>query len=415
MSRSPAAAPALDVGALRAEVPLLQRRVNGRPLVYLDNAATTQKPAVVIETLDRLYRTSNANVHRGVHRMSAECTQALEAARARVARFLGAASEREVVFVRGTTEAVNLVAQAWLRPRLRPGDEILVTTMEHHSNLVPWQIVASQTGARVVAVPITDAGELDLEAFGRLLSPRTRLLALGQVSNALGTVNPVAALAARARAAGVPVLVDGAQAAPHLPADVGALGCDFYAFSGHKTFGPTGIGVLWGRLALLEAMEPWQGGGDMIRSVTLEGSTWADVPYRFEAGTPDWTGAIALGAALNWLGALPREAVRAHEDDLLAYATRQVGALPGVRLVGTAREKAGVLSFVLEGVHPHDVGTLLDQHGVAVRTGHHCAQPVMDRYGLPATVRASFALYNLRSEVDALVEALGRAREFFLG
>jgi cysteine desulfurase/selenocysteine lyase len=406
-------AAALDVAALRAEFPILARRVHEKPLVYLDNAATTQKPRAALEALDRFYRTSNANVHRGVHLLSAESTRLMEDARAEVARFLGAARADEVVFVRGTTEAINLVAQSFARPRLAPGDEILVTAMEHHSNLVPWQLVAKATGAKVVAAPFSDAGVLDVEAFERLLSPRTKIAAVGHVSNALGTVHPVADLCRLAHARGVPVLVDGAQGAAHLLADVQALECDFYAFSGHKVYGPTGIGALWGRRELLAAMEPWQGGGEMIRRVTLAESTYADPPARFEAGTPDVAGAVGLGAALSWLTRLPASAVRAHEDALLARATERVGALPGVRLVGTAPHKAGVLSFVVDGVHPHDVGTVLDLDGVAVRTGHHCAQPVMDRYGLPATVRASFALYNTAAEVDALASSVGRVREVF--
>ena len=420
MSRAPApvvggrpVAP-FDPHRVRAEFPILSRRVRrGRPLVYLDNAATTQKPLAVIEALDRHWRTSNANVHRGVHLLSQESTTAMEAARGHVARFLGAADPREVVFVRGTTEAVNLVAHAWGRANLRPGDEILLTTMEHHSNIVPWQLVAAQTGAVVRAAPILDDGSLDREGFRRLLSPRTRLVGVAHVSNALGTVNPVRELAQEAHAVGALVLVDGAQAVSHLRVDVRALGVDFYAFSGHKVFGPTGIGALWGRKALLDAMPPWQGGGDMIRTVSFSGSTWADVPARFEAGTPAIAEAIGLGAAVEWLGGLPADAVAAHEADLLEHGTRLLEGVPGLRLVGTAPGKVSVLSFVLEGVHPHDVGTLLDLEGVAVRTGHHCAQPVMDRFGLPATARASLALYNVREDLDALVAALHKVRETF--
>ncbi len=404
---------AFDVEAIRAQVPILARRVHGKALVYLDNAATTQKPEAVLAALDGYYRTTNANVHRGVHLLSAEATRAHERARESVRRFLNAPAAREIVFVRGTTEAVNLVAQAYARPRLQPGDEILVTAMEHHSNLVPWQMVCAMTGARLKAVPFSDEGVLDLGAFDRLLGERTRLVALGHVSNALGTIHPVAEIARRAHARGVPVFVDGAQGAPHLLADVEALGCDFYAFSGHKVYGPTGIGALWTRAALLESMEPWQGGGDMIQSVTLEASTWNELPYRFEAGTPDIAGAIGLAAALDWLSAFDAEALRAHEGRLLAYATERLGALAGVTLVGTAPDKAGVLSFTVEGVHPHDVGTVLDRQGVAIRTGHHCAQPVMERYGIPATARASFALYNTRAEIDALAAAVVTARKVF--
>lgn len=406
-------APPFDAAALRAQVPILARRVNGKPLVYLDNAATSQKPLAVLEALDRYYRTSNANVHRGVHRLSGEATQQMEDAREEVRRFLHAPAAREIVFVRGTTEAINLMAQAWARPRLAPGDEVLVTAMEHHSNLVPWQMVCAQTGATLRAVPFTDAGVLDLDAFDRLLTPRTRLVSVGHVSNALGTVHPVAEIARRARAAGALVVVDGAQGAPHLLADVQALGCDAYAFSGHKVYAPTGIGALWVRGAVLEAMDPWQGGGEMIRSVTLERSTWNEIPYRFEAGTPDIAGAIGLGAALAWLRGLDTAGARAHERGLVTRAAQRLAAVPGVRLVGTPAERAGVVSFTLDGVHPHDVGTVLDQDGVAVRTGHHCAQPVMDRYGIPATVRASFALYNVDAEIDALIAGLERVRSLF--
>jgi cysteine desulfurase/selenocysteine lyase len=416
-ARTPSApAPAgakLHVEALRAQFPILEREVNGKPLVYLDNAATTQKPMAVLDALDRYYRTSNANVHRGVHRLSAEATQQMEAARAQVALFLGAAETREIVFVRGTTEAVNLMAQAYARPRLKSGDRVLVTAMEHHSNLVPWQMVCAQTGATLDAVPFDGKGVLDLDAFDRLLTARTRVVAFGHVSNALGTVHPVAEMARRAKTAGALVFVDGAQGAPHLLADVAALGCDAYAFSGHKVYGPTGIGVLWVRAAVLEKMDPWQGGGEMIRSVTLEKSTWNEIPYRFEAGTPDIAGAIGLGAALAWLQGLDGQAVRAHEHDLVTHAAARLAAVPGVKLVGTAPQRAGVVSFVVEGVHPHDVGTVLDQEGVAVRTGHHCAQPVMECFGVPATVRASFAVYNLDSEIDALVKGLAKVRSLF--
>jgi len=402
-----------DVEAVRAQVPILARRIHGKPLVYLDNAATTQKPQAVLAALDGYYRGYNANVHRGVHLLSAEATRAHEQARESVRRFLNAPAAREIIFVRGTTEAVNLVAQGFARPRLKPDDEILITAMEHHSNLVPWQMVCAQTGARLKAVPFSDAGVLDLGAFDALLGERTRLVALGHASNALGTIHPVAEIVRRAHARGVPVFVDGAQGAPHLLADVEALGCDFYAFSGHKVFGPTGIGALWVRGSLLEAMQPWQGGGDMIRTVTLEACTWNEIPYRFEAGTPDIAGAIGLAAALDWLSAFEPEAVRAHEARLLAYATHRLGALAGVTLVGTAPEKVGVLSFTVEGVHPHDVGTVLDREGVAIRTGHHCAQPVMERFGIPATARASFALYNTLAEIDALTAAVEQAQQVF--
>ncbi|HVG94136.1 MAG TPA: cysteine desulfurase [Planctomycetota bacterium] len=404
---------AFDARRVREEFPILHRLVRGKPLVYLDNAATSQKPRAVLDAMDRFYRQSNSNVHRGVHLLSQEATLAMERARATVRRFLRAASEKEIVFVRGTTEAVNLVAQSWGRRHVGKGDEILLTTMEHHSNIVPWQLLAAETGAIVRVVPIDDAGALDLDAFASLLSPRTKIVAVTHVSNALGTVNPVKEIVAAAHRVGAVVLVDGAQAVPHLTVDVAAIDADFYAFSGHKVYGPTGIGVLYAKHRLLEAMPPWQGGGDMIRTVSFSGSTWNDVPWKFEAGTPDVAGAIGLGAALEWLEALGREAVAAHESDLLAYGTRRLAAVPGLALVGTAPHKAGVLSFTMEEVHPHDVGTLLDLEGVAVRTGHHCAQPVMERFGIPATTRASLAAYNVREDLDALVEGLGRVREKF--
>ena len=403
----------LDAAALRAEFPILASTVHGRPLVYLDNAATTQKPRAVIDAITAYYTSTNANVHRGVHTLSERATDAYEAARATVQRFLGAARPTEIVFVRGATEGINLVAQAFARPRLSAGDEVLITALEHHSNIVPWQLVCEATGAKLVVAPIDDRGEVILEAWEELLSPRTKMAAVAHVSNALGTVNPVETMVAMARERGVPVLVDGAQAAPHLAVDVAALGCDFYVFSGHKTYGPTGIGAVYGRAEHLHVMPPWQGGGDMIRSVTFEHTEFNVPPYRFEAGTPDIAGAVGLGAALEWLAALDMDAVAAHEHGLLAYATERVTALDGVRLVGTARHKAGVLSFVMEGVHPHDVGTVLDAEGVAIRAGHHCAQPVMERYGVTATARASFGVYNTRAEVDALVAAIGKVREVF--
>lgn len=407
------AAPGIDVERLRQDFPILGERVRGRPLVYLDNAATSQKPRAVIEAVSRFYAAENANIHRGVHTLSERATVAYEGVRERVARFLNAASPREIVFTRGTTEAINLVAHSWGATALRPGDEILVTAMEHHSNLVPWQLLAGRTGAVVRAVPITNSGELDLDAFGRLLTERTRLFAVTHVSNALGTVNPVRELVARAAAQGVVTLIDGAQSVPHLAVDVRALGCDFFAFSGHKVYGPTGVGVLYGREALLERMPPWQGGGDMIETVTLEGSTYAPPPARFEAGTPMVAQVIGLGAALDYLEGLGLAATGAWEEELLARATEQVGALDGVRLIGTAREKSSVLSFVMDGVHPHDIGAVLDDEGVAVRAGHHCAQPVMRRFGVPATVRASFAFYNTHQEVAALVRGLRRVRTLF--
>jgi cysteine desulfurase/selenocysteine lyase len=408
-----ARAPALDVARIRADFPILATRVHGKPLVYLDNAATTQKPRPVIEAITRYYTDENANVHRGVHWLSARATEAFDAARARVARFIGAAAPAEIVFVRGTTEAINLVAQSFGRTFLRAGDEVLITGMEHHANIVPWQLLRDQAGVVLRVAPITDAGELDLEAFGRLLGERTKLVSVVHVSNALGTVNPVRRIVELAHARGIPVLVDGAQSVAHLQVDVQALDCDFFAFSGHKLLGPTGVGVLYGKERLLDRMPPYQGGGDMISSVTFERSTWAPLPSKFEAGTPHIAGAVGLGAALEYLGSIGLNAIAAHEDELLRYATERVAAFPGARIVGTAREKASILSFALDGIHPHDVGTVLDHEGVAIRAGHHCAQPVMQRFGVAATIRASFALYNTTDEVDALVRALGRVREVF--
>jgi len=404
---------ALDVERLRQDFPILSQRVRGKPLVYLDNAATSQKPRRVIDAVSRFYSVENANIHRGVHFLSEQATVAYDAVRARVARFLNAATPSEIVFTRGTTEGINLVAQSWARNRLAPGDEILITEMEHHSNIVPWHLVAGQTGAVVRAVPVTDVGELDLAAFDRLLTDRTRILALTHVSNALGTINPVRWMVARAREREVITVVDGAQSVPHLPIDVQALGCDFLAFSGHKVLGPTGVGVLYGRADRLEAMPPWQGGGDMIETVTLERSTFAPPPARFEAGTPMIAQVMGLGAALDYIDEIGHAAIGAWEEELLGYATERVRELDGVRLIGTAREKAAVLSFVVEGVHPHDVGAVLDDDGIAIRAGHHCAQPLMRRFGVPATARASFAFYNTRDEVDALVRGLIRVRSVF--
>jgi cysteine desulfurase/selenocysteine lyase len=397
----------------RADFPILGERVHGRPLVYLDNGATTQKPASVIYAENAYYRHSNANVHRGVHLLSQRATDAFEAARAKIARFINAQRPEEIVFVRGTTEAINLVAQSYARPQLKPGDEILISAMEHHSNIVPWQLVCEQTGAALKVVPIDDTGALDVDAYERLLSERTRLVAITHLANALGSINPVERIVAAAHGKGVPVLLDGAQAISHLPVDVRAIDCDFYAFSGHKVYGPTGIGVLYARAALLEAMPPWQGGGDMIRSVTFEKTEYNAIPWKFEAGTPNIAGAIALGAALDYVDRIGMEVIAAHEADLLAYATDALRAITGLRLIGTARDKAGILSFVLDGVHAHDVGTILDNHGVAVRAGHHCAMPVMQRFGVPATVRASLALYNTHEDIDVLIEGLGRVREVF--
>lgn len=404
--------PTFDVMRLRGDFPILERRVHGKPLVYLDNAATSQKPRCVIEREARYYAETNANVHRGIHSLSQEATDAYEGARDEVQRFVNAAKREEIVFVRGTTEAINLVAASFGQ-RLKPGDEILITGMEHHSNIVPWQLLCERSGAVLRIASITDAGELNLESFERRLGPQTRIVAITHVSNALGTINPVREMITLAHAHGAVALVDGAQAAPHLPVDVQALDCDFYAFSGHKLYGPTGIGVLYGKAALLESMPPWQGGGDMIRQVTFARSTWNDLPYKFEAGTPNIAGAIGLGAAINYVAGIGLDAIAAHEHALLQHATALAPEVPGLRLIGTAPEKSGILSFVLDDVHAHDVGTILDHEGVAVRTGHHCAMPVMERFGVPATVRASFALYNTAAEVDALFAALVKVREVF--
>jgi cysteine desulfurase/selenocysteine lyase len=404
---------ALDIQRIREDFPILQQTVHGRPLVYLDNAATTQKPRDVIEALRLYYETDNANVHRGVHRLSERATEAYEGARRRIQGFFNAASEREIVFVRGTTEAINLVAQTYGRQVVGQGDEILITALEHHSNIVPWQILCQEQGARLSVVPIDDAGEVHLDAYLERLSARTRLVAVAHVSNALGTIVPVKAMIDAAHARGIRVLVDGAQAAPHLAVDVRALDCDFYAFSGHKTYGPTGIGALYGKAELLDRMPPFQGGGDMIKSVSFERTTYNDLPYKFEAGTPNIAGAIGLGTALEYLTRLGLDRVAAHERELLAHATRAFEELPGVRLIGTAREKAAVLSFLVGDVHAHDVGTILDREGVAVRTGHHCAMPVMTRFGLAATTRASFAVYNTREEIDILAGAVAKVREIF--
>ncbi len=410
---SRAAPPAFDAERVRADFPILARRVNGKPLVYLDNAATSQKPRSVIETIERYYTDENANIHRGVYYLSSRATEAYEGAREKARAFLNAREAREVIFVRGTTEAVNLVASSFGHARLQRGDEVLITAMEHHSNIVPWQIICAERGATLRVIPMNQSGELLLDEYERLLSPRTKLVALVHLSNSLGTINPIAEVAARAHARGTVVLVDGAQAAPHMPVDVQALGCDFYTVSGHKMFGPTGIGLLYGRAELLEALPPYQGGGDMIRSVTFAKTTYAPIPAKFEAGTPHIEGAIGLGAAIDYLARLDRTAAMAYEADLLAYAEQRLGAIPGVRFVGTAARRAGVLSFVLDGVHAHDVGTIVDQEGVAIRTGHHCTQPVMEFFGVPATARASFAFYNTRADVDALAAAVAKVRTLF--
>ena len=409
---TPASAP-YDVKRIREDFPILREHVFGKPLVYLDNGASAQKPRAVIESISRTYESAYANVHRGVHHMSQKATEAMEAARDKVRGFINAEHTHEIIFVRGATEGINLVASSWGRTRLRPGDEIVLTVMEHHSNIVPWQFVRDATGAVIRVAPITDSGELDMDAFREFLTERTRLVAITHVSNALGSVVPVAEVIRLAHAAGAKVLIDGCQAAPHMAIDVRALDADFYVFSGHKLYGPSGIGVLYGKEALLDAMPPYQGGGEMINSVTFEKTTYADLPYKFEAGTPHIAGAIGLGAAVDYVNSVGLSRIAAHEHLVLAHATERLREINSVSIVGTAREKAAILSFNLDGVHPHDVGTILDREGVAVRTGHHCAQPVMDRYDIAATIRASFGLYNTVEEADALVAALRRVREIF--
>ncbi len=402
-----------DVQKVRRDFPILRQRVHDRTLVYLDNAATSQKPQLVIDAIRRYYERDNANIHRGVHFLSEHATQEYEGARRTAQRFLNAADTSEIIFVRGATEAINLVAQTYGRTNVHAGDEVLITAMEHHSNIVPWQILCEEKGARLRVAPMSDSGELLLEEFEKLLGARTKVVAVTHVSNALGTINPVQRIIEMAHRGNIPVLVDGAQAVPHLKVDVQALDCDFYVFSGHKVYGPTGIGVLYGKSALLDAMPPYQGGGDMISSVTFEKTIYNKLPYKFEAGTPHVAGAIGLGAAIEYVNGLGMDNIAAYEHELLAYATEAVSAIPGIRLIGTAKEKAGVLSFLLDSIHPHDIGTILDQEGIAVRTGHHCAQPVMQRFGIAGTARASFALYNTREEVDVLVEGLQRVREVF--
>jgi cysteine desulfurase / selenocysteine lyase len=396
---------------VREDFPVLRQLVHGKPLVYLDNAATSQKPQPVLDAILGFYTRDCANIHRGVHLLSERATDAYEQSRRKAQHFLNAADPQEIIFVRGTTEGINLVAQSFARPRLAPGDEVLITAMEHHSNIVPWQMVTQETGARLRVAPINDRGELIVDEFEGLLNPRTRLVALTHVSNALGSVNPVRELVAMAHARGVPALVDGAQAAPHLRVDVQDLDCDFYGFSGHKVYGPTGIGVLYGKAMLLDSMPPYQGGGDMIRSVTFEKTEYNDLPHKFEAGTPNIAGTIGLGAALDYVQAVGRDSIEAQEQELLQYATEAVSQIPGVKILGEARRKTGVLSFLVDGIHPHDVGTILDREGIAIRAGHHCAQPLMARFGVPATARASFAMYNTREDVDALVRGIWKAKE----
>jgi cysteine desulfurase/selenocysteine lyase len=411
--RSPGESGFFDVERVRRDFPVLQQTVHGKPLVYLDNAATSQKPQSVIDSLARYYSEYNANIHRGIHRLSEEATRAYEHVRSRVRGFINAAEDCEIVFVRGTTEAINLVAHSFGRAFVKPGDEIVITAMEHHSNIVPWQILGEQTGARLRVVPIDDEGQLMIEEIEPMLTGKTRLIALTHVSNALGTVNPISRVTQIARRRGIPVLVDGAQAVPHMKVDVRALDCDFYAFSGHKMLGPTGVGILYARSPWLEKMPPYQGGGSMISLVTLEKTHYAEPPYKFEAGTPDIGGGIALGAAIDYLTSIDLDAAAVHEQELLAYGSERLESIKGLRLIGRAHERAGVLSFVLDGIHPHDIGTILDREGVAIRAGHHCAMPIMQRYGVPATARASIAFYNTKAEIDALVRGILKVREVF--
>ena len=402
-----------SVEEVRRDFPILRQQVHGHPLVYLDNAATSQKPRAVIDSISRYYENGNANIHRGVHFLSEHATEEHEAARRTVQRFLNAADKREIIFVRSATEGINLVAQTYGRKHVAAGDEVLISAMEHHSNIVPWQILCEEKGARLRVIPINDRGELQIEDLPKVLTPRTKILAITHVSNALGTIVPLRKVIAIAHQHNVPVVVDGAQAAPHIRIDVQDLDADFYALSGHKVYGPTGIGVLYGKLVLLEAMPPYQGGGDMIRSVTFEKTLYNDLPYKFEAGTPNIGGAIGLGAAIDYIERLGIDNIAAHEHDLLTYATESLLAIDGVHIIGTAADKAAVISFIIDGIHPHDIGTILDREGIAVRTGHHCAQPVMQRFKIPATARASFALYNTREEIDALVKGIYKVKEVF--
>jgi cysteine desulfurase/selenocysteine lyase len=405
------ATPTFDVAKVRADFPALAQQVHGHPLVYLDNAATTQKPVAVIRALSRYYEEDNANVHRGVHLLSQRATDAYEAARETIRAFINAPSTREIIYTRNATESINLVARAWGDANVKAGDEVLITAMEHHSNIVPWQQLCTRTGGVLRVAPMNDRGELLMDEFERLLGPRTKMVAAVQLSNALGTLNPAAEIVRLAHRAGALALIDGSQAVYHMPVDVSAMDADFYVFTGHKLYGPTGVGVLYGRERLLRDMPPFLGGGDMISSVTFECSTWNELPYKFEAGTPNIAGAVGLGAAIDYVRGIGFEAIGAHEAALLEYGTSRLEQVPGVRLVGTARQKASVLSFVMDDIHPHDIGTIVDREGVAIRTGHHCAQPVMDRLGVAATARASLAMYNTREDIDALVNALGRVRE----
>ncbi|UCG50859.1 MAG: cysteine desulfurase [Candidatus Latescibacterota bacterium] len=405
--------PALDVGRIRRDFPILDQRIHGKPLVYLDNAATSQKPQSVIDALTHYYAFDNSNVHRGVHSLSMRATQAYEDSRKKTQRFISAADPSEIIFVRGTTEGINLVAQSYGRPRLRAGDEVLISAMEHHSNIVPWQILCEEIGASLRVTPMNENGEILIDEYEMLLTPKTRIVSIVHVSNSLGTINPIEQMIEMAHARQVPVVVDGAQAAPHIEVDVQKLDCDFFVFSSHKMYGPTGIGVVYGKRDLLDAMPPYQGGGDMIASVTFEKTTYNTLPHKFEAGTPNVAGVVGLGAAIDYVQSVGLPAIAAHEHDLVNYATEKLLTIDGVRLIGTAKRKAGIVSFVLEGVHPHDVGTILDNEGVAIRTGHHCTQPVMDFFKVPATSRASFAMYNTRDDIDALIAAMTKVKEVF--
>jgi len=402
-----------DVEKIRKEFPILKQKVNGKPLVYLDNAATSQKPQAVIDAITKYYLEENSNIHRGVHFLSDKATQSYEAARKKVQRFINAASHQEIICVRGTTEGINLVAQTYGRMNFKPGDEILISAMEHHSNIVPWQMIAEEKGLVLRVIPMNDRGELFIDKFETMLNDRTKFIAIVHVSNALGTVNPVKQMIAIAHQHGIPVLVDGAQAVPHMRVDVRDLDCDFYAFSGHKIYGPTGVGILYGKKEFLNAMPPYQGGGDMIKSVTYQKTIYNDLPYKFEAGTPNIAGGVGLGATIDFLNRIDFDAAARHESDLLHYATESLMQIKGLRIIGTAKEKASVLSFTLEGIHPHDIGTILDDDGIAIRAGHHCAQPVMQCFGISATARASFAIYNTKKEVDALVKGIYRVMEVF--
>jgi len=405
--------PQFDIEKVRADFPILELQVNGKPLVYLDNAATAQKPRQVIDVLEKYYRETNSNIHRGVHSLSEKATAEYESARNKIKEFINAGSTKEIVFVRGTTDAINLVAQSFGRSTLTADDEIIITELEHHSNIVPWQILSEQTGAKLNFIPINDAGELILEEYEKLLSEKTRLVSVGHISNALGTINPIKIIIDKAHAVGAKVLVDGAQAIPHIAVDVKELDCDFYAFSGHKLFGPTGIGVLYGKEALLEAMPPYQGGGDMIKMVTMKKTSYNDLPYKFEAGTPHIAGVIGLGAAIDYVNELGLEETSKYEIELLDYANEQTSQVAGLNFVGTAKNKTSILSFTLDGIHPHDIGTILDGEGIAIRAGHHCAMPVMERFKIPATARASFAFYNTREEVDTFIQAIDKCKQVF--